>query len=71
MENGVVKKPKPSSGLISDFGYYWTSYLNIENNLLAETIHLNRYSEVVGGAEDGIWYGSEPRYRGLTIRPVK
>lgn len=71
MENGVVKKPKPSSGLISDFGYYWTSYLYIENNLLAEAIHLNRYNEGVGGAEDGISCGSEPRYRGLNIRPVK
>lgn len=70
-ENGVVKMPKPYSGLIYNFGYYWASYLNTENNLEAESIHLNNYHEVSGGTDRGIWYGSEPRYRGLNIRPVK
>ena len=70
-ENGVVKMPKPYSGLIYNFGYLWSSYLDTENNLEAKSIHLNTYDEVSGTTNRGIWYGSEPRFRGLNIRPVK
>lgn len=71
MENGVVKMPEPLSGYVSDFGCYWTSDLNIEDNRKACSINLNRYHSATGTTDDGACTSSELRFRGLNVRPVK
>jgi hypothetical protein len=55
----------------SDKGYYWLNEINTGNPNQARNLVFGQYSnQSVTSLADGFWWNSNPRYRGLSVRPV-